>query len=103
MRHNQDERVGSGVGTSIDTTQVSGDRDVLRVAPEKKAWLPPQRVLDRLSDTVSDRYPIRIFDSSRLNGLDSSASEFRTEHDFCIYLFFKHRWYSGSHKVMVPR
>uniref|UniRef100_M4BBM2 RxLR effector candidate protein n=1 Tax=Hyaloperonospora arabidopsidis (strain Emoy2) TaxID=559515 RepID=M4BBM2_HYAAE len=51
MRHNQDDRAGRGVGTSIDTTQDARDRDVLRVAPEKKTWLPLQKVLDRLSDT----------------------------------------------------
>ena len=49
MRHNQDDRAERGVGTSIDTMQEARDRDVLRVAPEKKAWLPPQRVWDRLS------------------------------------------------------
>ena len=37
MRHNQDDRAGRGVGTSIETTQEARDRDVLRVAPEKKA------------------------------------------------------------------
>ena len=54
MRYNQDDRAGAGrgVGTSIDTTQEARDRDVLQVASEKKAWLPPERVLDRLSDTV---------------------------------------------------
>ena len=55
MRQNQDDRAGCGVGISIDTTQEARDRDVLRLAPAKKAWLPHQRVLDR-SDTVSDRY-----------------------------------------------
>ena len=59
MRHNQDDRAGRGVGTSIDTTQEARDRDVLRVAPEKKAWLPPQRVLD----TVREHYRISLFDS----------------------------------------
>ena len=98
MRHDRDDRSGSGVGTSIDTTQEASDRGILRVAPEKKAWLHPQRVLNRLSDTVSDRYRIRLFYSSTLHGLDSSESDFRTEHDFYIDLFFKHRWYSGNHK-----
>ena len=62
MRHNQDDRAGRKVGTSVDNTQEARDRDVRRVAPEKNVWLPPQRVLDRLSDTVSDRYQIRLFD-----------------------------------------
>ena len=62
MRHNQDDRAGHGVGISNDTTQKGRDRDILRVALEKKTWLSPQRVLDRLSDTVSDRYQIRLFD-----------------------------------------
>ena len=45
-----------------------------------------------------DHYRIRLFDSSRLHYLDSSASSFRTEHDFYIDVFFKNRWYSGNHK-----
>ena len=103
MLHDQDDRTGRGISTSIDTTQEARDRTIVGVAPEKKAWLPPQRVLNRLSNTVSDRYRIRLFYSSRLYDLESSASKFRTEHDFYIDVFFKPRWYSGNHKVMVPR
>ena len=55
-------------------------------------------MLNHLSDTVSDRYRIRLFESSRLDGLDSSASDFRTEHEFYIDVFFKHQLYSGNHK-----
>ena len=91
MRHNRDDRAGRGVGASIDTTQEARDSDVMCVAPEEKAWLPPQRVLDRLSDTVSNRYRVRLFDSSRLHGIEASASEFLTEHEFYIDVFFKHR------------
>ena len=98
MLHNQDDRAGRGVDISIETTQESRDCDLLRVAPEKKAWLPPVRVLDRLCDTVSDRYRISIFDSSMLHGLDSSASDFCTEHEFYFDVFFKHRWYNRNHK-----
>ena len=68
-------------GTSIDTRRGTVDRNILRVAPEKKPWLPPHRVLARLSDTTSDRYRIRLSDSSKLHKLDSSASNFRTGHD----------------------
>ena len=74
----------------------------MRVAPEKKPWLPPQRVLARLSDTTSDRYRIRLFDSSKLYKLDPSASNFRTDDDFFIDAIFKHRWYSGNHKRDGP-
>ena len=63
IHHDQDDRTVHGVGTSIDTTQEDRDCGILRVAPEKKAWLPPQRVLDRLSDMIRDRYRIRQFDS----------------------------------------
>ena len=45
----------------------------------------------------------KLFESSRLHALDSSASESRTEHKVYIDVFLKHRWYSGNHKVMVPR
>ena len=102
MRHNQDDCAGRGVGTSFDTTKEAGDRDVLRVAPEKKTCLPPQRVFDRLSDTVSSSYRIRLFDSSRLHGLDSSASDFRTEYDFYINVFFYINGILGTINVMVP-
>ena len=98
MRHNQDDRAGRVVCTSIDTTQEGRDRDVLGVAPEKKAWLTPQRVFDRLSVTVSCRYRIRLLDSSSLQGFESSASAFCTEHDIYIDVFFKHRWSSRNHK-----
>ena len=101
MRHNQDDRAERGVSTSIDTTQEARDSDVMRVAPEKKAWVPPQKVSDRLSDMVSDRYRIRLFDSSRLHGIDSSASDFSTEHEFYIDVFIKRLCNSGNHKSNV--
>ena len=59
-------------------------------------------MLARLSDTTSDRYQIKLFDSSKLHKLDPSASNFRTEHDFFIDAFFTHRRYSGNHKRDGP-
>uniref|UniRef100_M4C2L8 RxLR effector candidate protein n=1 Tax=Hyaloperonospora arabidopsidis (strain Emoy2) TaxID=559515 RepID=M4C2L8_HYAAE len=97
-RHDQRDRTVRGVGTSIDTTQEVRDHGILRVAPEKKVWLPPQQLLDRLSDTISDRCRIRLFDSLRIHRLDSSASNFRTEHESYIDVFSKHQHYSGNHK-----
>ena len=58
MHHNQDDCAGRGVANSIDTTQEARDRDVLLFASDKRVWLPPQKVLDRLSDTIRGRYRI---------------------------------------------
>uniref|UniRef100_A0AAV1UGL2 Uncharacterized protein n=1 Tax=Peronospora matthiolae TaxID=2874970 RepID=A0AAV1UGL2_9STRA len=106
----QDSGAHSDVGSPIDTTSQRGtspsvgtsqeerDRNVLRLAPEKKAWLPPKSVMDLLSATTSDRYRTRLFDSSRIHHLDPSAKNYRAENEFFIDAFFKHRWYSGNHK-----
>uniref|UniRef100_A0AAV1VLK2 Uncharacterized protein n=1 Tax=Peronospora matthiolae TaxID=2874970 RepID=A0AAV1VLK2_9STRA len=110
----QDSGAHSGVGSPIDTTSQRGtstsvgpsqeerDRNVLRLAPEKKAWLPPKSVMDCLSATASDRYRVRSFDSSRIHHLDPSKKNCRTEHEFFVGAFFKHRWYSGNHKRDSP-
>ena len=102
MHQRPGDRDDHGVGTSVDTRQETEDRNTLRVALVKKPWLPPQRVLSRLSDTTSDRYRIRLFDSSKLHKLGPSASNFLTEHDFFTDAFFEHRWYSGNHKRDGP-
>uniref|UniRef100_A0AAV1VN08 Uncharacterized protein n=1 Tax=Peronospora matthiolae TaxID=2874970 RepID=A0AAV1VN08_9STRA len=78
------------------------DRSVLRLAPEKKAWMPPKSFMDHLSATTSDRYRTRLFDSSRNHHLDPSAKNFRAENEFFIDAFFRHRWYSGNHKRDGP-
>uniref|UniRef100_A0AAV1U0Y7 Uncharacterized protein n=1 Tax=Peronospora matthiolae TaxID=2874970 RepID=A0AAV1U0Y7_9STRA len=62
-----------GASTSVGTSQEERDRNVLRLAPEKKAWMPPKSVMDHLSATTSDRYRTRLFDSSRIHHLDPSA------------------------------
>ena len=48
---------------------------------------------------VKRLYRKRLFNSSRIHCLDSSASDFRTEHDCYIDVFFKHRWYSENYKL----
>uniref|UniRef100_A0AAV1V5F0 Uncharacterized protein n=1 Tax=Peronospora matthiolae TaxID=2874970 RepID=A0AAV1V5F0_9STRA len=78
------------------------DRNVLRLAPEKKAWMPPKSVMDHLSATTSDRYRTRLFDSSRIHHLDPSAKSYRAENEFFIDAFFRHRWYSVNHKRDGP-
>uniref|UniRef100_A0AAV1VCL6 Uncharacterized protein n=1 Tax=Peronospora matthiolae TaxID=2874970 RepID=A0AAV1VCL6_9STRA len=91
-----------GANTSVGTSQEERDRNVLRLAPEKKAWMPPKSVMDHLSATTSDRYRTRLFDSSRIHHLDPSAKNYRAEHEFFIDAFFRHRWYSGNHKRDGP-
>uniref|UniRef100_A0AAV1TUT4 Uncharacterized protein n=1 Tax=Peronospora matthiolae TaxID=2874970 RepID=A0AAV1TUT4_9STRA len=91
-----------GASASVGTSQEERDRSVLCLSPEKKAWLPPKSVMDRLSATTSDRYRTRLFDSSRIHHLDPSAKDYRAENDFFIDAFFKHRWYSGNHKSDGP-
>uniref|UniRef100_A0AAV1V7Q2 Uncharacterized protein n=1 Tax=Peronospora matthiolae TaxID=2874970 RepID=A0AAV1V7Q2_9STRA len=91
-----------GASTSVGTSQEERDRNVLRLAPEKKAWMPPKSVMDHSSSPTSDRYRTRLFDSSRFHHLDPSAKNYRAENDFFIDAFFKHRWYSGNHKRDGP-
>uniref|UniRef100_A0AAV1UNR0 Uncharacterized protein n=1 Tax=Peronospora matthiolae TaxID=2874970 RepID=A0AAV1UNR0_9STRA len=99
----QDSGANSGVGSPIDTTPQRGtntsvgtsqeerDRNVSRLAPEKKAWPPPKSVMGRLSATTSDRYRKRLYDSSRIIHLDPSAKNYRAENEFFIDAFFRHR------------
>uniref|UniRef100_A0AAV1T7P6 Uncharacterized protein n=1 Tax=Peronospora matthiolae TaxID=2874970 RepID=A0AAV1T7P6_9STRA len=105
----RDSGANSGIGSPMDTTsqrsaspsvgtwQEEWDRSVLRLSPEKKAWMPPKSVMDHLSSPTSDRYRTRLFDLSRIHHLDPSAKDYHTEHDFFIGAFFKHLWYSGNH------
>uniref|UniRef100_A0AAV1VAC6 Uncharacterized protein n=1 Tax=Peronospora matthiolae TaxID=2874970 RepID=A0AAV1VAC6_9STRA len=93
----RDSGANSGVGSPIDTTSQRGaspsvgtsqeerDRNVLRFAPEKKAWMPPKSVMDHL-----------------IHHLDPNAKNYRAENEFLIDAFFKHRWYSGNHKRDGP-
>uniref|UniRef100_A0AAV1U2H4 Uncharacterized protein n=1 Tax=Peronospora matthiolae TaxID=2874970 RepID=A0AAV1U2H4_9STRA len=95
----QDSCAHSGVGspiettlqrvasTSVGTSQEDRDRNVLRLAPEKKAWMPPKSVMDHLSATTSDRYRTRLFDSSRIHHLNPSAKNYRNKHEFFIDAF----------------
>uniref|UniRef100_A0AAV1V5D6 Uncharacterized protein n=1 Tax=Peronospora matthiolae TaxID=2874970 RepID=A0AAV1V5D6_9STRA len=54
-----------GASTSVGTSQEERDRNVLRLAPEKKAWMPPKSVMDHLSATTSDRYRTRFGNHKR--------------------------------------
>uniref|UniRef100_A0AAV1U810 Uncharacterized protein n=1 Tax=Peronospora matthiolae TaxID=2874970 RepID=A0AAV1U810_9STRA len=110
----QDSGAHSGVGNPIDTASQRGasasvgtsqeerDRSVLRLAPEKKAWMPSKSVMDHLSATTSDRYRTRLFDSSRIHHLDQSAKDYHTDHDFFIVVFLNIDGTVGITNVMVP-
>uniref|UniRef100_A0AAV1V0S0 Uncharacterized protein n=1 Tax=Peronospora matthiolae TaxID=2874970 RepID=A0AAV1V0S0_9STRA len=62
----RDSGANSGVGSPIDTTSQRGaspsvgtsqeerDRNVLRLAPEKKAWMPPESVMDHSGNHKRD-------------------------------------------------
>uniref|UniRef100_A0AAV1VIP4 Uncharacterized protein n=1 Tax=Peronospora matthiolae TaxID=2874970 RepID=A0AAV1VIP4_9STRA len=91
-----------GASPSVGTSQEERDRNVLRLAPEKKAWMPPKSAMDHLSATTSDRYRTRLFDSSRIHHLDPSAKNYHAENEFFIDAFFRYRWYSGNHKRDGP-
>uniref|UniRef100_A0AAV1U907 Uncharacterized protein n=1 Tax=Peronospora matthiolae TaxID=2874970 RepID=A0AAV1U907_9STRA len=99
-----DEPPPKRASPSVGTSQEERDRNDLRLAPEKKAWMPPKSVMDHLSATTSDRYRTRLFDSSRIHHLDPSAKSYRTEQTIALNIdaFFKHRWYSGNHKRDGP-
>ena len=98
MCYSPDNRDDWSVDASVDTNEEAADRNVLRLAPEKSPWLPSQRVLARLSDTMSGIHRIRLFNSSQLHKLDPGACNFRTEHEFFIDSFSKHRCFNGNHK-----
>uniref|UniRef100_A0AAV1U4Y9 Uncharacterized protein n=1 Tax=Peronospora matthiolae TaxID=2874970 RepID=A0AAV1U4Y9_9STRA len=110
----RDSGANSGVGSPMDTTSQRGaspsvgtsqeerDRNVLRLPPEKNAWMPPKSVMDHLSATMRDRHRTRLFDSSRIYHLDPNAKDCHSEHEFFIDAFFRHRWYSGNYKRDGP-
>ena len=70
---------------------------MLRPATERKPWMLSKHLLDRWSRKTNKRFPIPLFDASKLHGLDAKAKNFCTENDRYIDAFQKHRWY-GPHK-----
>ncbi|CAI5704118.1 unnamed protein product [Peronospora effusa] len=58
------------VNTSVDTTQEALNRNVLRLDPDRKPWMLPKHLLDRWSEKTNERFPIPLFDASKLHGLD---------------------------------
>ena len=91
------------VGTSIETTQGSLYHKVLRLAPERKPWMLSNHLLDRWSGKTNERFPLPLFDASKLHDLDASATKFRTENDRYIDVFLEYRWYSSHKSVRLMR
>ena len=57
-----------------------------------------KHLLDRWSGRTNERFPVPLFDASKLHGLDASAKNVRTENDRYIDALEKHRWYAPPHK-----
>ena len=77
----------SGTKASVGTTQEALDGNVLRLVPEHKHWVLPERLVNDLSGKTSLHHRIPLFDVTLLNGLDISASNFCPEEDFCLNNF----------------
>ena len=80
----------SGTKASVGTTQEALEGIVLRLAPEHKSWVLPERLVNDLSGKTSLHHRIPLFDARLLHGLDISASNFRAEKDFYLDVFLKH-------------
>ena len=87
-----------GTPASVGTTQGSADNKVSQLAPEKKPWLLPERLINSLSGETDSRNKYPLFIASRLHGLDPSAKNFRAEEEFYLDAFLKHRYFNGNNK-----
>ena len=87
-----------GTPVLVGTTQGSTDSKVYTLAPDRKPWLLPERLVTSLSGetTPHNKYP--LFIAIKLHGLDPSAKNFRAEEDFYLDAFLKHRRYNGNSK-----
>ena len=71
---NRSDEDSSGTENSVGTTQEALDGNVLRLSPEYKSWVLPEKIVDDLSGKTSLHHQIPLFDASLLHGLDISAS-----------------------------
>ena len=76
-----------GTPASVGTTQGSADNKMSHLAPEKKPWLLPERLINSLSGETDSRNKYPLFIASRLHGLDPSAKNFRAEEEFYLDAF----------------
>ena len=82
----------------VGTTQEEQDRDAIRSAPENKTWRTSLTEQGGWYGYSTGSCRIPLFDSSRLNGLDVSAKNYRTEHEFYIDVWCRHRWFHVNYK-----
>ena len=76
-----------GTPASVGTTQGSTDKNLSTIAPEKKPWLLPERLVTSLSEktTAHNKYP--LFFATIPHRLDPSAKNFRAENLYISMLF----------------
>uniref|UniRef100_M4BXA6 RxLR effector candidate protein n=1 Tax=Hyaloperonospora arabidopsidis (strain Emoy2) TaxID=559515 RepID=M4BXA6_HYAAE len=73
--------------THVGTTQEEKDRNALRSATEKTPWMPSLRNRREWYSCTTGSCRIPLF---------VSAKDYRTEHEYYIDVFFRHRWYHGN-------
>ena len=86
----------SGTMASVGNTQVALDGNVLRLAPEQKPWVIPERLVNELSGETSLHHRIPLFDARQIHGLNISAINFRAKEDFYLDAFLMHHRYGGN-------
>uniref|UniRef100_A0AAV1TLT8 Uncharacterized protein n=1 Tax=Peronospora matthiolae TaxID=2874970 RepID=A0AAV1TLT8_9STRA len=92
-----------GASTSVGTSQEERDRNVLRLAPEKKAWMPPKSVVDLLCARPGVFVIAHVFFLfAKAPPLPPPPKNCRGGEEFSFAVFFRHRWYSGNHKRDGP-
>ena len=77
-----------GTKTSVGTTQEALDGNVLRLAPEHKPWVLPERLVNDLLGETSLHHLITLFGVRLLQGLDISASNFALKKTSIWMLFW---------------
>ena len=74
------------------------DRDAIRSAHKRNPCMASLRKQREWYGYTTGGCQIALFDLSRLHGLDVSANNYRTEHEFYIDFFFRHRWFHLNKK-----
>ena len=90
-RSNTRYRGARGARSYVGTAQEEQDRNALLSTPQNKRWMPTLCEVREGYVSTNGSCRIPLFDSSRIHGLDASAKDYRTEHEFYIDIFLRHR------------